>query len=188
MAGSRPETGSLEPALPAYAPDPPDPPDQPDQPHQPDPSVRLRRARTADAGAVARLWWRTRMASVPAVPAPVHDEADVRRWAEDVLVASDGTWVAERGSEIVAMMTVEGTEIDQLYVAPEHQHRELGTMLVELARRLSPHELNLWTVHSNTPAQRFYEALGFEVVDATDGDNEEGAPDLRYRWKPGAGA
>ncbi len=83
------------------------------------------------------------------------------------------------------MMTVAGSDIDQRYVAPDLQHQGLGTLLVELAQELSPGELSLWTFRSNARACRFYESLGFAVVDASDGDNEEGAPDLRYRWRPG---
>ena len=146
------------------------------------PEVQLREARLADAVAVAELWWRTRVASVPAVPAPVHEQTEVRAWVEDVLIPAGGTWVLQRGPDVVAMMTVEGSEIDQLYVAPDHQHHGFGTMLVELARELSPAELDLWTFASNTRARRFYESLGFVVVGMSDGDNEEGAPDLRYRW------
>jgi GNAT superfamily N-acetyltransferase len=140
-------------------------------------------ARAADAATVAELWWTTRQASVPAIPQPVHDADDVRRWVEDVLIPAGGTWVVERGGDLVAMMTLEGSEIDQLYVAPDRQHQGLGTMLVELARQLSPGQLSLWTFRSNRRARKFYEALGFVVVGMSDGDNEEGAPDLRYRWE-----
>jgi ribosomal protein S18 acetylase RimI-like enzyme len=136
-----------------------------------------------DAEAIAALWWRTRQVSVPAIPAPVHDEGDVKRWVADVLIPAGGTWVVERGGDVVAMMTLRGSDIDQLYVAPDHQHQGLGTTLVDLARELSPGELDLWTFRSNTRARRFYEALGFVVVGMSDGDNEEGAPDLRYRWE-----
>ena len=37
----------------------------------------------------------------------------------------------------------------------------------------------------NEGARRFYERHGFTAVEWTDGDNEEGAPDVRYRWTPG---
>ncbi len=182
MPGSRPRPGSAQPS----GSDPVDPVN-PVDPLNPVvfTSVRLRRAEKDDAGAIAELWWRTRKASVPLIPAPVHDEGDVRKWVEEVLIPSGGTWVAERCSDVVAMMTVAGSDIDQLYVAPDHQHQGLGTLLVELARELSPGELSLWTFRSNDRARRFYEARGFAVVDASDGDNEEGAPDLRYRWRPG---
>ena len=33
-------------------------------------------------------------------------------------------------------------------------------------------------------AVSFYRRHGFEVVGRTDGDNEEGAPDLRMEWRP----
>ncbi len=120
---------------------------------------------------------------MPAIPEPVHDEAEVRTWVDDVLIPAGGTWVVEQGGDVVAMMTLDGSDMDQLYVATDHQHQGLGTMLVELARQLSPAELSLWTFRSNTRACRFYETLGFVVVGMSDGDNEEGAPDLRYRWK-----
>jgi GNAT superfamily N-acetyltransferase len=146
------------------------------------PALGVRAARTVDAAAVAELWLRTRAASVPAIPEPVHDEDDVRTWVEHVLIPAGSTWVVERGSDVVAMMSMEGNMIDQLYVAPDQQHQGLGTMLVELARELSPRELKLWTFQSNIRARMFYEGLGFVVVAMTDGDNEEGEPDVLYRW------
>ena len=60
--------------------------------------------------------------------------------------------------------------------------RGLGSRLVELARQRRPDGLALWVFASNTGAVRFYERHGFAVVGGTDGDNEEGAPDLRMVW------
>lgn len=37
-------------------------------------------------------------------------------------------------------------------------------------------------------ARRFYERHGFVVVDATEGDNEEGAPDVCYQWLGSCGS
>ena len=55
-------------------------------------------------------------------------------------------------------------------------------MLVNLAKELHPEHLDLWTFQSNTAARRFYERHGFVAIDATDGQNEENAPDVHYRW------
>jgi ribosomal protein S18 acetylase RimI-like enzyme len=58
----------------------------------------------------------------------------------------------------------------------------MGTALLDHAKARRPDGLALWVFQMNTPAQLFYEAHGFVAVRATDGDNEEGAPDLRYVW------
>lgn len=59
----------------------------------------------------------------------------------------------------------------------------IGEVLLAQAKRLRPRGLQLWTFQSNTGARRFYERHGFVAVEQTDGDNEEGAPDVRYEWR-----
>ncbi len=72
--------------------------------------------------------------------------------------------------------------IDQLYVAPGQQGRGIGSRLIALAQAASP-VLQLWTFQRNAGARRFYERHGFVAVEERDGsDNEEGEPDIRYRW------
>jgi putative acetyltransferase len=72
--------------------------------------------------------------------------------------------------------------IDQLYVAPGQQGRGIGSRLIALAKVASP-VLQLWTFQRNAGARRFYEHHGFVAVETRDGsDNEEGEPDIRYRW------
>lgn len=83
---------------------------------------------------------------------------------------------------VIAMMTVVDGWIDQLYVDPEHWGRGAGTALIEHAKSLSPGGLDLWTFQSNVRARHFYENHGFAPVGKGSGDNEEGAPDIRYRW------
>ena len=56
---------------------------------------------------------------------------------------------------------------------------------IGLAKSLRPGGLELYTFQVNTGARRFYERHGFRVVDLDDGArNEEGQPDVRYRWLP----
>ena len=144
--------------------------------------MKVRRARPDDAAVGAAVWWRARLDAVPESPAPVHDEDDVARWVADVLVPAGATWVAVERDEVVAMMTVRDGWIDQLYVDPSWQGRGVGTRLVELAQSRARGGLDLWAFQANTGARRFYERHGFSAVETTDGDNEEGAPDVHYRW------
>jgi GNAT superfamily N-acetyltransferase len=142
--------------------------------------VTLRRAEAADAGAVADVWLRSRRA---AVPATVRPDADVRHWFASVAVPTRETWLAEADGSTVAVLVLDGDEVDQLYVDPGWQSRGIGSELVRLAQERRPGGLALWTFQSNLAARRFYERHGFFAVGWTDGSaNEERAPDVRYVW------
>ena len=133
------------------------------------------------------VWLRSRHASFPAIPLPVHSDEDVRSWFATVVLPTREVWVADVDDEVVAMLVLEDDWVDQLYVDPDWTGRGLGTRLLDVAKAERPAGLDLWAFQSNTGARRFYERHGFRAVAMTDGDNEEGAPDVRYRW-PGASA
>ena len=77
--------------------------------------------------------------------------------------------------------------MEQLYVDPDGCGRGVGSAMVRLAKARYPDGLQLWTFASNIGARRFYERNGFAEVERTDGQgNEEGEPDVRYRWTPPA--
>jgi GNAT superfamily N-acetyltransferase len=145
--------------------------------------ITLRRAEAADAAAVADVWLRSRRAAMPAVPAPVHPEDEVRQWFATVVVPTRETWLAEVDGAAVAVLVLDGDELDQLYVDPGWQGRGIGAELVRLAQQRRPGGLALWTFLANLRARRFYERHGFFAVGWTDGSrNEERAPDVRYVW------
>jgi GNAT superfamily N-acetyltransferase len=145
--------------------------------------MEARRAAPHEAGAVAEVWLRSRAASIPAIPPPVHTDDEVRSYF-DGLVATKEVWVIDEGGGIAALLVLDGEWIDQLYVEPDQVGRGHGSILIELAKRQRPTGLELWTFQANTRARQFYERHGFAATAATDGDNEEGAPDIRYEWRP----
>ena len=55
-------------------------------------------------------------------------------------------------------------------------------MAAAKARR--PEGLTLWTFVANEGARRFYAREGFVEVGRTEGENEEGLPDVLLAWKP----
>jgi GNAT superfamily N-acetyltransferase len=144
--------------------------------------VRPRRARPDEAMAVADLWLRSRYASIPAIPLPVHSEDEVREWFASVVVPRRELWVIEVDKGLVALMVIDNAWLTQLYVDPEWTGRGLGSRLLNLAKELNPNGLDLWTFQSNVGARRFYERHGFAALETTDGANEEGAPDVHYHW------
>jgi GNAT superfamily N-acetyltransferase len=145
----------------------------------------LRRAGPHEAVAVADLWLRSRKASVPANPPAIHSDSDVRSYFSTVVLVEQEVWVIDRSATgIIAMIALKDDWIEHLHVEPGLTGCGLGARLVDLAKDWSVESLDLWTFQSNTGARRFYERHGFLVVAMTDGENEEGAPDVRYRWAP----
>ena len=143
-----------------------------------------RRATTEEAGQVAELWLRSRRAAVPAIPAPVHSDEEVRAHFA-LVIAGCEVWVLD-GAEgaVVALLVLRPGWVDQLYVDPARTGQGLGSALLDLAKSRAGGALDLWTFERNVGARRFYERHGFAEVATTAGDNEEGAPDVRYRWTP----
>jgi GNAT superfamily N-acetyltransferase len=132
--------------------------------------------------AVADVWLRSRYASIPAIPPPAHSDDEVREWFASVVVPRRELWVIEVDEGLVALMVIDDGWLAQLYVHPEWTGRGLGSRLLNLAKELHPNGLDLWTFQSNVGARRFYERHGFAALEATDGANEEGAPDVHYHW------
>lgn len=111
---------------------------------------------------------------------------EVREWFADVVLPQREVWVAEDGGPLVGVLVLEDEWLDQLYVDPDHTGRGIGTELMAVAKAQRPTGLSLWTFQANVRARSFYERHGFRPTAATDGDNEEGAPDVRYEWPPPA--
>jgi GNAT superfamily N-acetyltransferase len=145
-------------------------------------ALTIRLATTGDASAVAALLLRARTAAVPAIPPLVHDDDDVRRWVREHLLPTCEVWLAVDDEAIVGVVALDGGWVDQLYLEPTRTGQGLGAALLDHAKARRPEGLDLWTFASNDGARRFYERHGFAAVAATDGDNEEGEPDVHYRW------
>ncbi|HKE78961.1 MAG TPA: GNAT family N-acetyltransferase [Solirubrobacteraceae bacterium] len=142
--------------------------------------MTIRRGEPADAPVAAEVWLRSRKASVPAIPAPVHDDDEVRAYFAGHVVGNCELWLAEDAGAVVGVLVLGGDWVDQLYVDPSRWGRGIGSALLDVAKRERPGGLRLWTFAGNSGARRFYERHGFVEGARTDGDNEEGAPDVLY--------
>ncbi|MFF3836530.1 GNAT family N-acetyltransferase [Streptomyces sp. NPDC001930] len=149
-------------------------------------NLDIRRAAASDAAEVAEVWLRSYAAALPDVRR-AHTDDEVRYWLREMVVPAQETWVATVEDTVVAMMVLDGEDLDQLYIDPPWRGRGIGDRLVELAKRRSTAGLTLWTFQVNAPARRFYERHGFVAAEHTDGErNEEREPDVRYVWSPEA--
>jgi GNAT superfamily N-acetyltransferase len=147
--------------------------------------TEIRRARPDEAGAIGELYWRARAAAIPAIPPSVHPHDDVLDHFATVVLPRRDTWVAVDHGAIVGLLVLEPGWIDHLYLEPARTGQGIGSRLLDHAKTLQPNGLDLWAFRSNTGARRFYERHGFVPVAFTEGDNEEGEPDVRYHWDGG---
>lgn len=145
-------------------------------------AVQIRGAVPGEADELADLWLRARAASAPSVPAPIHDDEEVRTWFRAVVVPEHEVLVAVVEERVVGLLVLGDGTVEQLYVDPALTSRRLGTLLLEAAKARFPDGLELWTFEANTGARRFYERHGFVAIERQSDHSEEGPPDLRYRW------
>ncbi|MDJ1008784.1 MAG: GNAT family N-acetyltransferase [Paracoccaceae bacterium] len=115
----------------------------------------------------------------------VHSPKEVEDFYREFVFVRRRVWVA--GDPVEGFMAMDETGetamVTALYLA--RTGRGLGRAFLDLAK--ARHDrLELWTFVANTRARRFYEREGFREVRRTGGDNEEGLPDILFRWERGA--
>ena len=148
-------------------------------------SIVIRRATPADADAAARVFTESRRSAGAALPPSVHSAEEDAWFVREILIGERETWVAVVHGELAGILTLDKTDLDQLYVSGSFTRKGIGSRLVELAKRERPKGLELWCFESNLPARGFYEKHGFVAIERTDGAaNENRAPDIRFRWSP----
>jgi GNAT superfamily N-acetyltransferase len=142
----------------------------------------LRRAHPADATAVATLHLAARRHAMPYLP-ELRSDDEVRVWTRETLLPKAEVWIAEIAGEPVGYLALVDDILDHLYVAPDHQGRGVGSVLLAKAKALRPEGLQLYAFQRNRRARDFYEARGFAPVRFSDGaGNEEREPDVLYEW------
>lgn len=141
-----------------------------------------RPGRRTPVGLVISTWHRARRA-FPFL-SEVHRPAQMRIWLRDVLLPRGTTWVARSGDRVVGFMTLDGEDLDQLYLDPLYLRRGIGSALIAHAKARSPNRLELVAFQRNEAARAFYEAHGFVPFRFGDGThNEEGEADVFYEWR-----
>ncbi len=143
--------------------------------HQPRP---IRRGEAGDAEACAAILnaWIDRRDWMPRV----HSEAEVIGFYRDFVFEKREVWVAGEPVEGFMALDVENDVVTALYVAEPGQG--IGKRFLDHAKE-GRDALELWTFVANEDGRRFYEREGFREVKRTDGDNEEGLPDVMLRWE-----
>jgi len=143
----------------------------------------LRPYRIEDEDAAIALWQQTWQQAYPAIDFAARVPWWRERWRGE-LVPNAAIMVAEQAGELVGFVTIDAKNyLDQLVVAPDRWGSELGNMLVNEAKRLSPDSITLLVNTDNVRAIRFYERNGFAHA-GEDVNPTSGRPVLRMEWNP----
>jgi ribosomal protein S18 acetylase RimI-like enzyme len=144
--------------------------------------MRLRRGERTDVAPIARLMRSTydRMTFIPRLHTPEEDLAYIAG-----LFADHEVWVAGDDDGVLGFVILSADQLLQIHVDPGEQNKGIGTRLLAQAKKRRPAGFSLWVFQKNEGARRFYERHGLELVQLTDGqDNEEREPDAQYAWRP----
>lgn len=110
----------------------------------------------------------------------VHSHEEVVDFYETFVFAEREVWVSGEPVEGFLALDADNDVVTALYVAKPG--RGTGRVLLDHAKG-GRQALELWTFVANEGARRFYAREGFEEVRQTEGDNEEGLPDVLLRWE-----
>jgi putative acetyltransferase len=120
--------------------------------------------------------------ALPAL-AGLHTPAEDRWFFLDRVFPTCQLWGSFSDEDLVGFIAFREDWIDQLYILPTWQGRQIGTTLLNIAQSRFD-RLSLWTFQRNENARKFYEKHGFRVVAVSDGSrNEEKEPDVMYSWR-----
>jgi GNAT superfamily N-acetyltransferase len=130
-------------------------------------------ARPGDAFDIAEIHLAARMPYLHRA----HTDDETREWfARMVGGRSAAWWVALVENQIVGYMLIDGENLDHLYVRPGWQRCGIGLSLLNKAKAMSPHRLELWTFQRNSNARVFYETQGFGPSNTRMGATKKTSP------------
>lgn len=142
-------------------------------------AITLRPACTMDAAQLGAILsdFNDTTPWMPRLQTPAQDRAFIAG-----LIGGGHVRMAERAGRTAGFAAVRGDDLVAIYVQRDARGQGCGTALLtdQMAQAA---RLTLWTFQANTRAQAFYRDHGFCEIARTDGDNEEGLPDIRMHWQ-----
>jgi len=147
-------------------------------------AMKLRPYADSDEDAAIELWRRTWAHHFPHIDFNERVAWWRERWRQELIPVAHVV-IAERNGALLGFVTVDPATLylDQLVVAPEHWGSGAAAALLDEAKRLSPHGLELLVNKDNARAIRFYEKHSF-AYDGEDKNPVSGIPVNRMAWRP----
>jgi len=116
----------------------------------------------AQAAAVhAASWQKSHQSFCSEAFVAQHTPQQQERYLCSEMAAGKRIWLLEDDGDAVGLVSVHGSLIENLYVAPEKQNQGYGTMLLYFAMDQCEDVPTLWILDNNHGARRLYERNGF---------------------------
>ena len=148
--------------------------------------IEIRRIEESEIETTVRMWRRSREDVQPALEARMgYSPADDLEFFTNILLQECEVWIAVRGTSPLGLLAIDGDSIEQLYIDPLEQRKQIGSSLLDLAKSRSPTRLRLHTHQANLGARAFYERRGFRAIEFGISAPPENEPDVRYEWNGG---
>jgi len=143
-------------------------------------NVKFTKAIDEDAAEISQILedWAASNCEIPLVH-NVEERADYGCW----LLEHTSVTMIHNSSGVVGFLALEKHIIQGLYIKKDFQGLGFGQAAIKFAQKQFE-ELRLWVFQSNIGAQKFYEGLGFQIGEKSDGEeNDYRLPDVFYCWK-----
>lgn len=139
----------------------------------------IRHATNTDFYELAELYLDASLIAHPFID-PDYIARDMRHLREHRLPLEQA-FLWEQQGDIAGYIALEGTRINGLFIKVEHQRKGIGRALVEHVKQLHD-ELRVKVFQENYQAQRFYFAMGFEILPEAEAPAD--GPHAQYcmRW------
>jgi GNAT superfamily N-acetyltransferase len=145
-------------------------------------SAVCRPARLEDMGACAAILNRW-IDDTPWMPR-LHERAAVERHYRETIFGERDIYISELEGAVAGFIALSSDHhVTALYLDRPMRGKGCGKALLDLAKQKHPGGLQLWTFEANADARRFYAREGFSEIRRSDGDNEEGLPDVLLQWR-----
>lgn len=144
-------------------------------------TARIRHARIEDAAACAEILneWIDETVWMPRY----HTATEVAQHYHDDVIRDRLVLLIEEEARIEGFLALSTSRmVTAFHIARRARRKGYGRMLLDQAKTLSPQGVTLWTFVANNGARRFYLREGFSELRRTEGDNEEGLPDILFGW------
>lgn len=147
------------------------------------PQPTIRPARSDEYDEIARVWMNS-WVSTGLEEASNFLLAKLRARIPREVESGWSLFVADDAGVLAAILAlhVPNMYLDQLFVAPEYQGKDLGRKLLAFTRQRLPDEIYLRCVRENEKAWRWYEREGF-VYEKEEVEPMTGFVMKYYRWK-----
>ena len=142
--------------------------------------VQLVKGVASDAAEISQTLedWAEATSWLPIVDSAI-ERADYGRW----LLEHTQVTILRYNSQFVGFLALEGNIVQSLFIKVAFQRLGFGQVAINYAQKQYT-ELRLWVFQANTDAQKFYQKLGFEALETTNGQgNDYCLPDIFYLWE-----